>query len=194
MEKQENVEWFDEFNSATVEIAKIGKRTRCEIERGPSDNSPFLIWQGWGKDDTHIVPLKHHKNSAVMLRNTFSETLTGFHRPRYVGVVVEAYVKTVKTDEELKNVQHGQLQENFLNNYDPSIKEVISIICFDFKGHILVNITGYKYDDAGQPDFEATETTVADYGLDETWDHNEGLTISAIKEFVAFSNSSNDKW
>jgi len=194
MGKREDTEWFDQFNFATVEIAKIGKRTRCEIERGPSDNSPFLIWQGWDKDDTHIVPLKQHKNAAVMLRNTFSETLTDFRKPRYVGVVVEAYAKTAKDTEELKNVQHGELQEHFLNNYDPSIREVISIICFDFKDHILVNITGYKYDDAGQPDFEATETTVADYGLDETWNHNQGLTISAIKEFVAFFNSFNGKW
>jgi len=185
MSKYREEDWFDEFNFTTVEIAKIGKRTRCEMERGPSDNSPFLIWQGWYKDRTYVKPLKHDKNSALMLKNAFDEALLEYRKPRYVGVVVEAYVKTAKNVDEVKNIQRGELQENFLNHYDPSIKEVISVICFDLNGHILVNITGYSYNDAGQPEFGATETTVVDYGLDETSSNNQGLTIGAIKEFVA---------
>jgi len=185
MKKKWDEDWFDQFNFATVEIAKIGKRTRCEMERGPSDNSPYLIWQGWHKDNTFVKPLKHDKNSALMLKNTFDEAMFQYRKPRYVGVVVEAYAKIAKNVDEIKNIQRGELQENFLKHYDLSIKEVISVICFDLEGHILVNITGYSYNDAGQPEFEATETTVADYDLDKNSNIDQGLTIGAIREFVA---------
>lgn len=175
---------LDVFNFTIIELSRLGKRVICERERGPSDSSPFMIWQGAGEDDVHIFPLKYNKNSSTMLKNTFSEALTEFGLPRYIAVIGEAYVKSTKDIEEVKNIQHGELQENFLNNYDASIKEVISVICFDLEGHILVNIVGYKYNDTGLPEFDEVETTVVDFDPERDLHSHQGLTMNAIKEFI----------
>ena len=171
---------FDAFNYATVKLSQIGKQIICELERGPSDNPPILIWQGQGDDDVYLLPLEEIEDRTTMLKQSFSKALNEFGMPRYIAVIAEAYLKKAKSIDEVKNIKHGELQERFLNEFDASIREVISITCFDLDGHISVNVAEYTYDDTGLPVFDEVKKT----DIEEDYEGDQGVTISAIKEFI----------
>lgn len=177
---------FAEFTESTVQLSQLGKRTVCEIERGPTDNPPILVWKGCGEDDLYLKAFKADEYVSNTLRKALSEALIEFGKPRYIAVIAEAYLKSGKDLDELNRTYEGDLQNSFLNDFDASIEEIISIVSFDLEGNVSLNISKYSYDDTGLPVFEDTgEVEVKPYTVMAS-DGNANQTIKVIEEFVKF--------
>ena len=170
---------FDDFSSAVVQLSQLGKTALCEIERGPSDTTPVLIWQGFGLDDTHVISF-----NKLTLR-TLTEAFAKHGTPRYLAIIVEAFTKVAKDLDEIQAIQHGELQHDFRHRFDANVKEVICVMSFDLKGDISASTTGFTYDDEGMPVFNESEVPNVMFN---------GAMIEVVNEFVKFLDPTAGDW
>ena len=178
--KNDNEE-FDEmtkFAETTVGLARTTKQILCDVERGPMDNPPMLVWHT--EDDVHLLGLPTPDNTFPayeVLATALSGAFTEFGVPRFVSVIVEAYATQVKDVNEADDFERGDLQKKF-QKCDPNVVEVISIVTFDMSGKMVTDMLYYGYDDAGQPVFDEV--------IHDDDPVSGGMIIDVIESFRSF--------
>ena len=168
---------LDGFAEATVNLAKAAKFMMCADFRGPTDSPPILVW--CTNDDISIIPMVQPTDDCPApdaLYESLHQAFMEYGVPRFVAVVVEAYIKQDLDPE--KTIQRGDLQKAFLEASDPSVGEVLTVMAFDIAGHRSNTVIAYKYDDSGLPQF--------DEEIVEKGDDVQGAIADVVSDFQKF--------
>ena len=169
---------MSEFSLSVVGMACTAKKLLCELERGPSDTPPMLVWHGTDEIYLMGMPMPDDDNPAyLVLAQALTAGFEEFGVPRFVSLIVEAYGIS---EQEKIDIQRGELQERFLQ-LDPTVQEVITVLTFDTKGECHSDMVYYKYNDAGQPVFDDPRHETISEGAG-------GSIIDVVKQFCAFCN------
>lgn len=132
-----------------VEVFCKMKRTMCENEGGPRDLAPMMHFK------------YQHLNSycgGMLFGNPIEMCPMAWRKmlddgiPEFMMLMMEGYAKTSKPGDEYVR---GDMEKDFKNNPDSDVREVITVQAVEIKtGRQFTAVIPYKYDDAGQPDFE----------------------------------------
>ena len=166
------------FAETTVGLARTTKQILCDVERGPMDNPPMLVWHT--QDDVHLLGLPTPNDTFPayeVLASALSGAFTEFGVPRFVSVIVEAYATQLKDKSEADDFERGDLQKQF-QKCNPNVVEVISIVTFDMGGKMVTDMLYYGYDDAGRPVFEEV--------IHDDDPVSGGMIIDVIEDFCSF--------
>lgn len=125
------------------------KKAMCEREGGPCDLIPMLHFK-----------YKHLKGccGALLMDGHPMEVIPSAWRkildhgiPEFVMVVVEGYASVGP----VANYERGSMEEDFKNNPDSTVKEVLTFQAVDIKtGEQMTAFVPYRYGDDGLPVFD----------------------------------------
>ena len=171
-------EIIDGFLKAVVSLSQDVKKMVCEIDKGPADIPPVLMWvTSQNKLETEQLFICDEKIAPTAVKEALAKMFVEHGEPRVAAIVVEAYAKRNGSPEEAENWQRGQLQREFEKGNVDGIDETISAYLFDTSGNRRTACLFYKYDDSGKPVFDEIQTETKP---------SVGAIADVVDDFLAF--------
>lgn len=128
------------------------KESMCQANNGPYDLAPMLHikYQHLNSYCGVLMAGCGHPVDAIPV--VWQKVLEN-GMPEFVMILTEGYA--TKSKEFPENYQRGQMEEDFKNNPDSEVVEILNVHAIDIKTGDQANaFVSFKYDDHGQPEFD----------------------------------------
>jgi hypothetical protein len=130
------------------------KASMCQVHKGPYDLAPMLHLKYQHLNGYCGVLLAGEGHPMNLIPSAW-EKIVENGIPEFVIAMIEGYASK---NENPQNYRRGQMEEDFKNNPDSTVVEVLNIQAIDIKtGNQISGFVSFKYNDKGQPEFEIPE-------------------------------------
>lgn len=126
------------------------KKEMCERQGGPFDLVPMLHFKYRHLKNYCGVLLMGDGSPPEQAAAAWGKVL-GHGIPEFMMFMVEGYAS-----QNISDYRRGAMEEDFKNNPETSVREVITVQAVDIKtGKQMTGMVFYKYDDSGMPVFDS---------------------------------------
>lgn len=128
------------------------KASICQNNNGPFDMAPMLHLKYQHLKSYCGVVMTGCSNPVDAIPGAWGKVLENGY-PEFVMIMTEAYA--TKSKEMPENYVKGQMEEDFKNNPESEVVEILNVHAIDINtGNQATGFVSFKYNDNGQPEFD----------------------------------------